>query len=245
MGLSPLETTSAPAGREEAGCLPPTQPRPPAPRPVDRRRARPTGRPVVPTGKGKCCCHPERARFELLLATGVSMSAVARRFRLNVYAVNRHWHFHISESRRAALAIGPAEVQALKARVAEESESVIDHYRALRSAMYDFLIAAQEAGDRNGGALIVGRLIEINNAIAKVTGQLANSPLIQHNTVNLLNMASGPVSAADAERAYLSIISNPHADLSGLRFAAEKPALEHEPINAIPIPSQETNHVGT
>lgn len=131
------------------------------------------------------CAHAERTRIELLLAGGAGQTATADKFGLSKHSVHRHWHSHVSEERRASLIMGPAQRQALAAQVAEESESVLDHHRAVRAGLYQRYSAALEAGDNFSVASIAGRLTEVNNAIARLCGQLATSPLIQQNTLNV------------------------------------------------------------
>lgn len=140
------------------------------------------------SGKVRCkvCNHPERGRIEVLIAGGASQVAVARKFSISEDSVQRHWRSHIDDERRSMLVFGPVGRQALAAQIAEESSSVLDHFRAVRAGLYQFFTSALEAGDRNGGALIGGKLIDVNSAVAKLTGELANSPLVQHNTVNLI-----------------------------------------------------------
>lgn len=138
-----------------------------------------------PTGRCTVCRHLERTRIELLLAAGAGRPAVATKFGLSKDAVYRHWHAHVSEERKAALLLGPVQVQALASKVAEESESVIDHHKATRAGLYEFYRAALEAGDKTSGALVAGRLTEVNNSIGRITGELAQSPLVQRNTVNV------------------------------------------------------------
>jgi hypothetical protein len=84
----------------------------------------------------------------------------------------------VPQERKIALTIGPGQQAALAARVSEESESVLDHYRIIRAGLYQHFDAALEAGDRSTGSLVAGRLIEVCNSIAKLTGQLASSPLV-------------------------------------------------------------------
>jgi len=145
--------------------------------------------------KGTCsvCRHPERARLEVLLAGGgASHRAVARRFNLSRHAVDRHWMRHVTAERKACLVFGPVEREALAARVAEESESVLDHFKAVRSALYDLLTKAHAAGDGQTGALLSGRLHENLNSIARLTGQLASSPLVQINNNNVSMLTQSP-----------------------------------------------------
>jgi hypothetical protein len=125
-------------------------------------------------------------RIELLLAGGAGKKAIGRKFGLSKDSVHRHWRNHIPEERRAALILGPAQRQALSAQVAEESASVLDHYRAIRAGLYTFFTAALEAGDRMTGAHVGGKLKDVNDSIAKLTGELSQSPLVQHNTLQVV-----------------------------------------------------------
>ncbi len=138
-----------------------------------------------PSGQCGVCRHTDRARAELWLAGGASHHSVAKKLGLSHDAVRRHWSGHVSHERKAALLMGPVQVEALAAKVAEESESILDHHRAVRAGLYQMYTAALEAGDRNGAATLAGRLIEVNNAIAKLTGQLIDSPLVQNNHLHI------------------------------------------------------------
>lgn len=141
------------------------------------------------------CRHPERARVEVLLAGGgASHRAVAKRFSLSRHAVDRHWMNHVTDERKACLILGPVEREALSSRVAEESGSLLDHFKAIRSALYDLLVKAHAAGDGQTGAMLSGRLHENLNSIARLTGELASSPLVQINqqTNNIASFMAEP-----------------------------------------------------
>ena len=99
--------------------------------------------------------------------------------------MSRHWSSHVDEERRSALSFGPVAREHLATHLAEESTSVIDHYRAVRAGIYALFDAAISAGDRSGGALLAGRLHENLAAMARLTGQLASSPLVQVNQTNV------------------------------------------------------------
>jgi hypothetical protein len=122
--------------------------------------------------------------MELLLAGGASAKAVSRKFDAPYYALNRHWNNHVTDERKASLVMGPVQRQALAARVAEESESILDHHKATRCGLYARFDAAIEAGDNMAVALLAGRLTEVNNSIGRLTGQIATSPLVQQTTIN-------------------------------------------------------------
>jgi hypothetical protein len=192
---------------------------------------------------GRCtvCCHLERVRIELLLAGGAAHRAIGRKYRLTHHAVGRHWAGHVSEERKAALVIGPVSREALASHLAEESSSVIDHYRAVRAGLYALYDAAVTAGDRNGGALLAGRLHENLAAMARLTGQLAASPLVQVNQTNIF--FNDPAFASFQADLIRVLSRHPEArneviaEFERLEAAApsQLPALEHhgiEPVEA-------------
>ena len=127
------------------------------------------------------CAHPERVRLEILLASGAGQSAVGRKYGLSADAVHRHWRNHVTAERKANLILGPVQRAELAARVCEETGSVLDHLKAIRAGLYQQYNAAIEAGDRNSGALLAGKLHENLRTVARITGELTSSPLVQIN----------------------------------------------------------------
>ena len=145
----------------------------------------------VPSGKCTVCQHPERTRIELFLTEGVTMNSVARKYAVTRHALRRHWDNHLSPERKATLALGSApDREALTSRIADENSGVIDHFRAVRAGLTRLFNAALDATDGTTGAMVGGRLIECLNSMGKLTGELANSPLVQINQQN--NYLSDP-----------------------------------------------------
>ncbi len=145
--------------------------------------------PAVKGRRGPCkvCAHTEVARIELLLASGAGQSAVARKFNLSKDSVGRHWSGHVSPERKAALIAGPAAVQSLGAKLGEEAESVLDLHKAVRAPLWSAYAAAAEVGDAVTLDRISGRLTDSISATARLTGELASSPLVQNNVqINLI-----------------------------------------------------------
>ena len=140
-----------------------------------------------PNGRCTVCSHVEHQRINLQLAGGAKQRPLARKYGLSHHAIGRHWAGHVSDERKAALILGPVQRQALAAQVSEESSSVMDHFRAVRAGLYSLYSAALEARDAHGGALLAGRLHENLNAMARLTGQLASSPLVQINNNQTTN----------------------------------------------------------
>jgi hypothetical protein len=186
----------------------------------------------IPTGHCKVCAHAERLRIEAMIAGGAHQRAIGRKYGLTHHAVGRHWRGHVSEARRAALVLGPLQRMSLAAQVSEEAESVIDHFRAVRAGLYKMFEAALEAGDQVGGSLAAGRLLSCLNSMAKLTGQLATSPLVSHTTNIFMHPAVARVEALIVE----ALAGFPEARVSVIRAlrAAELtedsalPAIEHQ-----------------
>jgi hypothetical protein len=122
------------------------------------------------------------------------------------------------------LAIGPAQRMSLSAQVAEESASVIDHYRAVRAGLYRLYDAALEAGDRTGGSLVAARLLTCLDSMARLTGQLAVSPLISHQHLHL-HFSEHPAFVEFIE--HMGQILEPYPEARLAIFRAVE-ALEHE-----------------
>jgi hypothetical protein len=132
-----------------------------------------------PNGRCSICGHGERGPMELLLAGGASARAVASKFDVSNHALWRHWAGgHVSEERKLHLRLGPVERAAWAARINEVSASVLDHLKNAQAAIYQMLDAALAAGDRVGVAMLVGRLHENLRELGRLTGELADSPLI-------------------------------------------------------------------
>ena len=50
---------------------------------------------------------------------------------------------------------------------------MIDHVKIVRAGLYSLYDAAVEAGDRNAGALLAGKLLESCTGARPITGELA------------------------------------------------------------------------
>jgi hypothetical protein len=162
--MPPAKTPQSPQGRRRLPGAPAAVPAPQSP-------------PPSPASAPGCtvCRHADRPRLEALLADGVSYAAVARKFGLGRNPVARHWTHHVDDERKAALIAGPASLQQVAERAADEGMSLLDHYRAVRGGLYRAYEAAVEAGDRNGVASLAGRLHENLLGWARITGELAKT----------------------------------------------------------------------
>ena len=144
-----------------------------------------------PLNRCAVCKHPDRPRIEVLHCAGVSLERLAERFDVRRDAIWRHMGRHVTDERKASYLIGPAKIAELADIAAEESQSVLDYYGILRSALFFQFDKLAAKGDVPGAALLAGRLTDVLGAIAKVTGQVstfANSTIINiQNNTQILN----------------------------------------------------------
>ena len=171
------------------------------------------------------CEHAERVRIELFVLGGAGQRALSRKYGLSYFALGRHMKNHVTDERRANLILGPVQREALAAQVAEESSSVLSHHKVVRAGLLKTFSAVLDAGDANGVGLIAGRLTQVNSAIGHLTGELANSPLVQNNVVN--NNFGATVNY-DRLRDGLLQLSREHPEVRAALFAMLK-RLDTEP----------------
>ena len=74
----------------------------------------------------------------------------------------------------------------------EVSDSVLDHLRMIRTVLSGQLAAMTEAGDGRGAAYVAGRLTQVLETIARVTGELGSMAQSINVTNNLTVLAEHP-----------------------------------------------------
>ncbi len=188
-------------------------------------------RPGVSQGRCLACRHPRRAEAEMLLARGVPCSKVSAKFAIGNSSLWNHWRRHVSEAVKAELRAGE-NIENLADKVAEESTSVLSHFARVRNSLYRHFEAAGEASDRINIDRLAGRLHQNFEHVARITGELSRSPLLQINQ-NIIN-------SPEVARIIAAVVSavSPYADAriavaQALRrlesVETALPALEHLP----------------
>jgi hypothetical protein len=135
------------------------------------------------------CKHPERHRIEMLRIGGASLDAVAEKFGVGRDAIHRHVANHIEPEMRANYLAGPIALHQLAQRAADEGVSLLDYLSIVRSTLIRMFDVAASVGDRNGVAVISGRLLETLREIGKFTGELRDVGNVTVNN-NLLVLQS-------------------------------------------------------
>ncbi|MGO9392618.1 hypothetical protein [Rhodoblastus sp.] len=100
---------------------------------------------------------------------------------------------HVSDDKKATYLIGAGKLAKLAEHAAEESQSVLEYFAILRSALFYQLDRLAAADDHSGVAAMAAQLTTVLKEIARITGQvttIANSTVINvQNNVHILNSA--------------------------------------------------------
>jgi hypothetical protein len=128
----------------------------------------------------KCtvCSHREHAGIDLALARGVSVTAIARRYKLGTDSLYRHSKAHLPPQLRAALIAGPELDIDLDKLKETESQSLLAHLIAIRQRLFAALDTAEEFGD----AHMITRTTSQLHANLALTGQLLGDLGIGNST---------------------------------------------------------------
>jgi hypothetical protein len=93
------------------------------------------------------CAHRERSAIDLALARGVSVTALARRYKLGPDSIYRHKGKHLPATVRAKLLLGPDIEIDLDRLKENESQSLLGKLVALRHRLFAALDTAEEFND--------------------------------------------------------------------------------------------------
>lgn len=122
------------------------------------------------------CSHREVAGINLGLARGVSMRALANRYRVGPDSLYRHARNHMPPQLRARLIAGPdLDIDLDKLRETE-SQSLLINLVSLRHRLFASLDTAEEAGDGNMISRLAGQLHHNLEVTGRLLGDLATGP---------------------------------------------------------------------
>jgi hypothetical protein len=134
----------------------------------------------------KCtvCSHREHAAIDLGLARGVSVRALAKRYRLGSDSLYRHAKAHLPPQLRASLIAGPSIEGVDLDRLREtESQSLLINLIALRNRLFGSLDIAEECGDGNMISRVAGQLHKNMELVGRLLGDLGVGTI---NNTNIL-----------------------------------------------------------
>lgn len=147
--------------------------------------------------KGPICsvCRSEhRVLIEQARIVGCSLDTISAKYSVSRDAVFRHMRAHVSEDLRAEyLAAVPLAELAQKA--ASEGLSVLQYLSIVRSTLLNAFQLAANVGDRNGTAILAGRLNETLRTIGQLSGELGDMAMRSVTINGNINIMNNPVLA--------------------------------------------------
>jgi hypothetical protein len=134
------------------------------------------------------CKHPDRARIEATRVAGASLDSIAAKYTIGRDALWRHMARHVPEDVRAQY-LADVPIKELAQRASAEGLSVLDYLAIVRGVLFQEFQLCAGVHDKNGTAVLAGRLTEVLREIGRITGELMRTPGIQniHNSVTFVN----------------------------------------------------------
>jgi hypothetical protein len=145
--------------------------------------------------KARChvCGHADRALIEAARMAGASLDALAAKYGISRDAIWRHFKNHLSDEQRADI-LARIPMAELAERAAAEGTSVLQYFSIVRSTLMQQFMLCASVGDRNGTAILAGRITEVLREIGRITGELG-SMAVNNLTVNHTVVLNSPVFA--------------------------------------------------
>jgi hypothetical protein len=167
------------------------------------------------------CKHPAKHEIEAARVAGVSLDAIAEKWKIDRSAVWRHCRNHVSASDRAQY-LADVDLAEVAARAAREGGSIL-HYLALaRSILTSQMLLGAQVNDRHGVATLAGKLTACLSTMARITGELSGLRTLNvTNNVHINNQIFLEIEAMLADR----LKGHPDAlvaVIEGLRDLGEK-----------------------
>jgi hypothetical protein len=143
-------------------------------------------------GRGCLVCqHKDRVRIEASRVAGVSLDNLSRKFAVSRDSIFRHMRDHVDDDLRAQYLL-EVPIKDLAEAAAAENVSVLEYLSIVRATLLQQFQLAASCNDKNGVAILGGRLTEVLRAIGSITGEVLRSPAVS-NVVNTINFTASPV----------------------------------------------------
>jgi hypothetical protein len=130
--------------------------------------------------------------IERALVAGVSVTALADRYKVSTDSIYRHDRNHVTEQQRAAY-VADVPIAELAAKAAEHAGSLLDYLQLVRATLWRNFQLAAEHGDIAATNNTSRALLEVLREIGRLTGELlASTPVtnITNNNLTILTQSA-------------------------------------------------------
>jgi hypothetical protein len=198
-------------------------------------------------GRGCLVCgHKDRVRIEASRVAGVSLDSLSKKFGPSRDSIFRHCRDHLTEDQRAQYIL-TAPLKDLAKAAADEGISLIEYFAIIRAALLQQFQLAVSCNDKNGTAILAGRLTEVLNAMGRLTGEILNASSVTNITTNNFAFLQSHPAFAKVQAVLLQALArHPQARadvVAALRSldSESSPAAAARPAN--PVLELEASHV--
>jgi hypothetical protein len=134
------------------------------------------------------CAHKDRVRIEASRVAGVSLDNLSRKFAVSRDSIFRHMRDHVDADLRAQY-LAEVPIKDLAKAAADEGCSVLEYLAIVRSALMQQFQLAVACNDKNGTAILAGKLTEVLRLVANISGEILKAPSVANitNNVNFIN----------------------------------------------------------
>jgi hypothetical protein len=134
------------------------------------------------------CKHEHRVLIESTRIAGASLDNIARKFGVHRDAVHRHMRNHVPDDLRAEY-LAAVPLAELAEKAAKEGVSLLGYFSIVRATLMNQFQLAASVNDKNGTAVLAGRLNETLREIGRITGEMGDmaARTINIGTINVLN----------------------------------------------------------
>jgi hypothetical protein len=139
------------------------------------------------------CKHPDRALIEATRVAGASLDSIAAKYGTSRDAIWRHMDKHVPEDVRLQY-ITTIPIKELAERAATEGVSLLDYFGIVRGVLLQQFQLAASVNDKNGTAVLAGRLTEVLREIGRRpcrTSTIASRSLIRRTSSTYSKCSSG------------------------------------------------------
>jgi hypothetical protein len=136
------------------------------------------------------CAHKDRVRIEASRVAGVSLDNLSRKFGVSRDSIFRHQRDHVDADLKASY-IAETPIRDLAEAAASEGVSVLEYLSIVRAVLLQQFQLAASCNDRNGTAVLAGRLTEVLREIGRLTGEILRAPAVQ-NVTNSVTFVNSP-----------------------------------------------------
>jgi hypothetical protein len=182
-------------------------------------------------GRGCLVCqHKDRVRLEASRIAGVSLDNLARKFAVSRDSIFRHMRDHVDDDLRAQYLL-EVPIRDLAEAAAAENVSVLEYLSIVRATLLRQLQLAAACNDKNGTAVLAGKLTEVLRLVANISGEILKAPAIQ-NVTNTVNFINSPMFADLQQMLIRRLAAYPEATasvLEGLRELESRSAPHQAP----------------